>query len=140
MVVVVADPILEASRRSGGLNAPDEALGDQDAEGVVHRLERDGADLGPDGLGHAVGRDVGLTRDRPQDRQSLGGDLNAALTKEIGRVGGHAHRVDQILDRFKGSSQAGSSGSRGLGGPSVCARTRVHAWLRRAAVHGDPLS
>ena len=37
-----------------------------------------------------VGRDVGLTRDRPQDRQSLGRDLNAALTKEISRVGGHA--------------------------------------------------
>ena len=36
-----------------------------------------------------VGRDVGLTRDRPQDRQSLGRDLNAALTKEVSRVGGH---------------------------------------------------
>ena len=98
MVVVVADPILEASRRPGGLNAPDEAFGDQDAEGVVHRLERDGADLGPDGLGHAVGRDVGLTRDRPQDSQSLGRDLNTALPKEVSRVGGHGDRVDQIFD------------------------------------------
>ena len=98
MVVVVADPILEASRRSGGLNAPDEAFGDQDAEGVVHRLERDGTDLGPDDLGHAVGRDVGLTRYCPQDSQSLGRDLNAALAKEVCRVGGHAKRVDQLLD------------------------------------------
>ena len=59
-----------------------EAFGDQDAERVVHRLERDGADLGPDGLGHRIGRDVGLTGDRPQDSQSLRRDLNAALTKE----------------------------------------------------------
>jgi hypothetical protein len=39
MVVVVADPVLEASRCPGGLNAPEEAFGDQDAEGVVHRLK-----------------------------------------------------------------------------------------------------
>ena len=86
MVVVVADAIFEASRRSGGLNAPDQAFGDQHAEGVVHRLQRDGADLGPDDLGHAVGRDVRLTRDRPQHRQSLGRDLNAAFTKKRRRV------------------------------------------------------
>jgi hypothetical protein len=100
MVVVVADPILEASRRAGGLNAPDEAFGHQEAEGVVHRLERDGTDLGPDDLGHAIGRDVRLTRDRPQDGQSLGRDLNAAFskTKEMGRVRAHVHTIDQNLD------------------------------------------
>ena len=102
MVVVVADAILEARRRSGGLNAPDEALGDQDAERVVHRLQRDGADLGPDGLGHGVGRDVGLTGDRPQHRQSLGRDLNAVLTKKVSRIGGHTnHTISQDLDRLK---------------------------------------
>jgi len=83
MVVVVADPILEASWRPGRLNAPDQAFGDQDGEGIVHRLERDGADLGPDDLGHAVGGDVGLTRYRPQDGQSLGGYLDTALSKEV---------------------------------------------------------
>ena len=67
MVVVVADPILEASRGSGGLDAPEQAFGDQDAEGVVHRLERDGADLGPDGLGHGVGRDVGVAGNGAQN-------------------------------------------------------------------------
>jgi hypothetical protein len=36
MVMIVADSILEASRGSGGLNAPDKAFGKQDAEGVVH--------------------------------------------------------------------------------------------------------
>jgi hypothetical protein len=89
MMMVVADPILEASRRSGGLNATDQAFGDQDAEGVVHRLQRDGTDLRPDGLGHGIGRDVWRIRDRPQDSQSLGSNLNAALPKEIGRFSSH---------------------------------------------------
>jgi len=61
MVMVVADSVLESRGRSGGLNAPDQMLGDQDAERVVHRLERDGADLGPHGFGDRIGRDVGLT-------------------------------------------------------------------------------
>jgi hypothetical protein len=89
MMVVVADSSLEASRRSGGLNAPDEPFSDQDSKAVVHRLERDGADLGPDGPGYCVGRNVRLTRYRPQDSQTLGGDLNAALPKEVSRVRGH---------------------------------------------------
>jgi hypothetical protein len=98
MVVVVANPVFEASRRSGGLNSPDKAFGDQKAQGVVHRLERDGADLGPDNLGHAVGRDVGLSCDRPQNSQSLGRYLNASLSKEVCRVGVHRGRVDQIFE------------------------------------------
>jgi hypothetical protein len=98
MVVVVADPILEASRCPGGLNAPEKAFGDQDAESVVHRLERDGTDLGPDSLGHGVGRDVGLTRYRPQNSQSLGRHLDTALPKAVSRVSGHPFRVDQFFD------------------------------------------
>ena len=90
MMVVVSDAGLEASRRAGRLNAPDDAFTDQDAERVVHRLERDGPNLGPDGLGHGVGGDVGLTRDCPQDRQSLGRHLDTALPKEISRRSGHA--------------------------------------------------
>ena len=82
MVVVVADPILEPGRRAGGLDAADQAFGDQDVQRVVHRLERDGADLGPDDLGHPIGRDVGLAADRTKDRQALSGDLNAARAKE----------------------------------------------------------
>src|SRR4029453_12220806 len=38
VVVVVADPILVAGRRSGGLNPPEDALVAEDREGVVHRL------------------------------------------------------------------------------------------------------
>jgi hypothetical protein len=89
MMVVVPDAVLEASGRPGRLNAPDEAFGDQEPQGVVHRLERDGADLRSDDVGHPVGRDVGLTRDRPQDSQSLGSDLNTVLTKEVSRVSRH---------------------------------------------------
>jgi hypothetical protein len=92
MMMIVADPILEPRGRSSGLNAPDEAFGDQHGQGVVHRLKRDRTDLDPDELGDAVGGDVGLTCDSAQDRQTLGGDLNTALPEEIGRLGGHALR------------------------------------------------
>ena len=42
VVVVVVDPVLVASRRARRLDAPDESLLGQDAEGVVDRLARDG--------------------------------------------------------------------------------------------------
>ena len=89
MVMIVADPILEAGRRSSRLNAPDEPLGDKETQGVVDRLQGDRADLRPDDVGYGVGRDVRLTGDRSQDRQPLGGNLNAALTKESGRIPSH---------------------------------------------------
>jgi hypothetical protein len=93
MVMVVADAIFEASRRSRGLNATDEAFGDQDAQAVVHRLQRDGPDLGPDRLGHRVGGDMGLSGYGAKYRQPLGRDLNAASAEEIGWTCGHIHIV-----------------------------------------------
>jgi hypothetical protein len=92
MVVVVADPVFEQRRRPGRLNAPDDALGDQEGERVVHGLKGDGANLDPDDLGHTVGRDVRLPRHRPENSQSLGGDLNTPLPKEVGGGAGHATR------------------------------------------------
>jgi hypothetical protein len=89
MVVVVADPAFEERRRSSRLNAPDDAFRDQDAERVIDRLQGDCTDAGPDDLGHAVGRDVGISGDRTQNGQPLGGDLNTPLAEEIGGVGGH---------------------------------------------------
>jgi hypothetical protein len=86
MVVVVGDAILEASRRSGGLNAPYKAFGNEHSEGVVHRLEGDGADLGPYRLGDRVGADVGISRYGSQNCQTLGGNLNAALPEDVGRI------------------------------------------------------
>jgi hypothetical protein len=101
MMVVVADPILESGGRTGGLNPPDEAFCDQDPESVVHRLGRNGADLGPDDFGYTVSRDMGTTRDSPQDSQSLGRNLNPMLPKEVRRVTSHIGMLDQIIDSFK---------------------------------------
>ena len=96
-MVVIADPILEASCCSGGLNAPEEPFGNQEAERVVHRLERDGTDLGPDDIGHAVGCYVRLTRNRAQHSQALSCYLNTALPEEVGGVH-HRKRIDQCLE------------------------------------------
>jgi len=90
MMVVVADAILEAGWRADRLDTPEQPFLGQQAEGVVDRLEGDGADLGPHHFRHAVGGDVGLTSDGTQDGQSLGRDLDAVLTEKIAWVGGHA--------------------------------------------------
>ena len=58
VVVVVADAVLVAGRRAGRLDAPEEAVVGEDGEGVVDRLARDGADLGPHGRVDVVGRAV----------------------------------------------------------------------------------
>ena len=90
MVMVVTNPVLEARRRPGGLNAPDQALGHQQAKRVVHRLQRDGADFGPDDVGDGVGRDVRLPRDCSQHCQALCGDVDTALPKDVCRSSNHA--------------------------------------------------
>jgi hypothetical protein len=100
-MVVVTDPILEPSRRSGGLYASDQALGDQHTEGIVDRLQRDGTDLGPDHFGHGISRDVRLTGYGPQDRQSLGRHLDTALPKEVSRGSGHCARIAEPFESFK---------------------------------------
>ena len=74
------------------MDAPNQVFVDQDPQRVVYGLERDGSDLGPDDFGHTVGRDVRLRCHGPQNRQSLGRDLDAALTKELRGVDGHATR------------------------------------------------
>jgi len=102
VVVVVADAILEASRRPGRLDSPEETFGGQQSEGVVDRLQRDGADLRPHGLGDTISGDVGLARDGTQDRQSLRRHLNAMLTKKVSRIDGHTNRYDNSnLERLK---------------------------------------
>ena len=98
MVMVVADPVLEPSRRPGGLNAADESCGDQDAESVINRLQRDGADLRLGDVGDDVGRDVRLTGDGPQHRQPLSRNLDAVFAQEACWVCSHGDRVDQFFD------------------------------------------
>ena len=90
VVVVVTNTILVAGRRSGGLDAPDESLLDKHPEGVVHRLSRDGTNLGANVLGDVVGRAVGLTRHRPQHGQALGRDLDTMFAKEVGWIARHS--------------------------------------------------
>jgi DNA-binding PadR family transcriptional regulator len=132
MVVVVPYPILEASRRPGRLHAPDQAFGHQQAEGVVHRLKRDGADLDPHRLGHGVGRDVRLTRNHSENSQSLRRDLNAALPKEIGRIGCHElSRVDQLFDSLKIRHRASAHRGRTL---TVITISECDIFARRMAL------
>ena len=82
VVVVVADPVLVAGRRPGRLDAPEEALVGEDAEGVVHRLARDRTDLGPHDAVDVVGGAVRPVGHRPQDGQALGRDLQAVLAEQ----------------------------------------------------------
>jgi hypothetical protein len=98
VVVVVAHPILEPRRRPGGLDAPDEAFGGQNGEGVVHRLQRNGTDLGPNDSGDRIGGDVRRTRDGPQNSQTLRRDLNTSLAKKLRRVRGHRDTIDHDLE------------------------------------------
>jgi hypothetical protein len=97
MVMVVTDSIFETRRRSRRLNAADQAFGDQDAERVVHRLQRDRADLGAHCVSHSVCRDVGFARHRAQHGYPLGCYLNTALPKEIGGIR-HGDILDQDLE------------------------------------------
>ena len=98
MVVVVADAIFEAGGRSVRLEAPDEALGDQKREGVVHGLERNGPDLVTDDVGNPIGGDVRVLPDRAHDGQPLGRHLNAVRAEAFGRVREHGSIVDQSLE------------------------------------------
>ncbi len=91
VMVIVADPGLKASRRSGRLNPANETDVNKYAEHVVHRLERDKPHLSPDGLSHNLGRRMGLSPDGSQDSKALDRNSVALLTKEISRIGRHDH-------------------------------------------------
>lgn len=98
MVVIVAHTGFEAGGRTRGLNAPDEALRDEDTERVVDRLQRDRTDPRSHCLGNGIGGDVRLSRDHAQDRQSLGCDLDSFLPQALRGVGIHLTILDQILE------------------------------------------
>ena len=99
--MVVADPVLVARRGPGGLDAPDEAFVGQDAEGVVHRLAGDDADLGPYDLGDVVRRAVRSTGHRRQNGQALSRDLDTVSAKEIGFLVRHDRSMCPFLDCVK---------------------------------------
>jgi hypothetical protein len=96
VMVVVANAILVASRRTCRLDASENLLRDQHVEGVVDRLQRDRADLRSDRVCYCVGRDVRMHGNNAQDGQPLRGDLDSASPKEIGRVGRHERSISNI--------------------------------------------
>jgi hypothetical protein len=105
-MMVVPYPILISGRRPGRLDAPDEAVLGQDAEGVVHRLAGDGADLGPHVLVDVVGGAVRSTGHRSHDRQTLRRDLQPVLTEHGGIVvdgglSGHGANLASILEQIQ---------------------------------------
>ncbi len=97
-MVIVIDPVLVEGGRPGGLNTPDESLLGQHTECVVHRLTRDGSDLSFSDLGHTIGRDVRLPRNRPQHGQALSSDLDVVLAKKVGGAEGHAETLYENLE------------------------------------------
>ena len=74
--MIVPDAILVAGRRTGRLQAPDEALVGERGEDVVHRLMGDRPDLAAYEVADVVGRAVRLLGHRPQHCQPLGRHLH----------------------------------------------------------------
>jgi hypothetical protein len=87
--MVVTDTILVKGPRPGGLNAPEESFLDQHPQGIVHRLSRNGTNLGANVLGDIIRRAVGPTRHRPQYSQALRRDLDTMFPKEFGWIVTH---------------------------------------------------
>lgn len=100
VMMVVTDPGFVPSRRTGRLDATDKALVGHDPKGVIDCLTGDRADLTADKARDVVGGAVGPVGHRPQDRQSLRGDLHSVPTQERGQlqVRDHTTTITQILD------------------------------------------
>ena len=100
--MVVTDPILVAGRRPGGLDAPEEALVGEGREGVVHRLTRDGTDLGPYDVVDVVRGAVRSVGHRPQNSQTLGRDVQTVPAEQRIVVNGclprHARSLTPVLE------------------------------------------
>ena len=96
-MVVITHSVLVARWRPGGLDAADDALVGKGRKGVVHRLKRDGTDVGPYDrvdVGRGAVRSV---RHRPQDSQTLCSDLHTVLVKDGGFVNRCPYRCGRIL-------------------------------------------
>ena len=94
--MVVADAILEPRGGPRRLNAAEEPVVHEQRERVIHGLEGDRSDLGADQFGDAIRRDVRRGGDDAHDREPLCGDVNAALSKQRGRIAMHRPTVAQI--------------------------------------------
>jgi hypothetical protein len=102
MVMIVADPVLEARRRSRGLDSPEEALIGQGTQRVVDGLTRYGTELRSDDPVDVVRCAVRSLGHRPQYSQTLSRDLHADTTKELSIFNSTLHEVQSstgpILD------------------------------------------
>lgn len=127
VVMVVGDSILVPRRRPCRLDAPDQALVGQGRESVVHRLTRDGADVGLHDLLDVVGRGVWSPGHCSQHGEPLGGHLQAALTQLRGGIrgigGGHLCTIYLIVDFVKSllawSDRPHSRGAARVGGVTI---------------------
>ncbi len=111
VVVVVIDSVLIAGGRARGLDAPNEAIIGQYAEGVVYRLARDCTDLSSYELSDLVCRAVRPTAHCPEDSQTLSGNLDSAPAQRIGcaRACFPEHELDYYSD--SGLCQVQGTGS-----------------------------
>ncbi len=87
--MVVTGAILVARGRTGRLDPTQEALVDEDAERVVHRLAGHSPDARADVVDHVVGRGMWALGDGSHDRQPLRGDLHTVPAKETTTVDDH---------------------------------------------------
>src|SRR3954453_13676265 len=104
-MVVVANPVLVAGRRPGRLDAPEEALVGESREGVVHRLTRDGSDLGAYDRVDVVRCAVRSVGHRPQNSKTLGRHLQAVPAEQRtvvhGRLPGHGRIVSPCWSKSR---------------------------------------
>ena len=105
VMVIVADAVLVPCRRSGGLDAANQVLVDQQTERVVDGLTRDRADNSTDILGQVISRRMRTKGQGTHDRQPLRGDLDPVLAQELIPGVDHGHHstthsgLSQEVDR-----------------------------------------
>lgn len=101
MMMIVSDAVLVQCRGPDRLDSADEPLLDEETEGVVHRLARDGPDIGLGCFGDVVGRAVRTQLDGPQDSQSLRRDMETMAPQGVGMTAEHDSESRQIWTESK---------------------------------------
>jgi hypothetical protein len=89
VMVIVTHPILKQCWRANWLDTSQYAFFHEHRQCVVYRLPRDRADLRSSRFRDTIGGDMGMGRDRSQNRQTLGGDLHAVLAQKVHGVCEH---------------------------------------------------